>query len=65
MRVHPYTSAGPGRIDPLARWQGLREYETHRVPVGAMILDAKYCELCGCTFFAERDPKIGTAPSVC
>jgi hypothetical protein len=53
MRVHPHTSAVPGRIDPLARWQGLHEYETHRVPVGAMILDAKYCEFCGRNFLRK------------
>ena len=36
--------------ETLARWQGLHEYGAHRVPVGAMILDAKYCEMCGCNF---------------
>ena len=50
MRVRPHISAAPVRIDLLARWQGLDEYEIHRVPDGAMILDAKYCELCGRNF---------------
>jgi hypothetical protein len=50
MRLRFHTSAAPGQIDPLGRWQGLHEYETHRVPAGAMILDAKYCEMCGCNF---------------
>jgi len=50
MRLRPRISAAPGRIDALTRWQGLHEYETHRVPVGAVILDAKYCEMCGCSF---------------
>jgi len=50
MRVRLQTSAAPSRIDPLARWLGLHEYETHRVSVGALTLDAKYCELCGCNF---------------
>jgi hypothetical protein len=31
MRLRPHTAA-PGRSDPLARWQGLHEYETRRVP---------------------------------
>jgi hypothetical protein len=52
MRLRSHT-ATPGRSDPIARWQGLREYETHRVPAGAKILDAKYCEWCGCNFLRE------------
>ncbi len=50
MRLRSHIAAAPGRIYPLGRWHGLHEYETHRVPVGAMILDAKYCEFCGCNF---------------
>jgi hypothetical protein len=50
MRVRLHTVAAAGRIDPPPRWQALHEYETHRVPVGATILDAKYCELCGRNF---------------
>jgi hypothetical protein len=57
MRLPAHTSAVPGRIDPLARWQGLHEYETHRVPVGAMILDAKYWEFCGGNFFRRAQSK--------
>jgi len=52
MRLRHRTTT-PGRSDPLARWQGLSEYETHRVPAGAKILDAKYCEWCGCNFLRE------------
>lgn len=52
MRLRSHT-ATPGRSDPLARSQGLREYKTHRVPAGAKILDAKYCEWCGCNFLRE------------
>jgi hypothetical protein len=50
MRFRPDASAALGQIDPLARWKDQQEYDTHRVPVGAMILDAKYCEFCGCNF---------------
>jgi hypothetical protein len=50
VRLGPHTSAAPSRIDRLAPWHGLHEYETHRVPVGVLTLDAKYCELCGCNF---------------
>jgi len=50
IRLRPRVSAAPGGSDSLVRWQGLREYETHRVPAGTMILDAKYCEWCGCNF---------------
>jgi len=57
MRLRPHTLAAPGRIDALARWQGLHEYATHRVPVGAMILDAKYCEMCGCNFLRRGRSK--------
>ena len=57
MRLRLQTSAAPVRIDPLARWLGLLEYETHRVPVGAMILDAKYCEFCGCNFLRRARSK--------
>jgi len=65
MRLRLHTVAAAGRIDPPRHWRALHEYETHRVPVGATILDAKYCECAGATFFAERNPTIGTAPSVC
>ena len=57
MRLRLQTSAVPGRIDPLARWRGLHEYETHRVPVGAMILDAKYCEMRGRNFLRSARSK--------
>jgi hypothetical protein len=57
MRPRLHISAAPGRIDPLGRWHGLGEYETHRVPVGAMILDAKYCEMCGCNFLRRARSK--------
>jgi hypothetical protein len=53
IRLRPRISAAPGRNDPFLRWHGLREYETHRIPVGAMILDAKYCEWCGCNFLRQ------------
>ncbi len=42
--------AAAGGIDLPPRCRALHEYETHRVPVGATILDAKYCELCGRNF---------------
>jgi hypothetical protein len=57
MRLRSHTSVAPGRIDPLTRWQGLHEYENHRIPVGAMILDAKYCEFCGCNFLRRAQSK--------
>jgi hypothetical protein len=57
MRLRPHASAAPGRIGSLAGWQGLHEYETHRVPFGAMILDAKYCELCGRNFLRKARSK--------
>jgi hypothetical protein len=57
MGVRLHTAAVPGRLDPLEPWHGLHEYEVHRVPVGAMILDAKYCELCGCTFLRNAKSK--------
>ena len=57
MRLRPHTLAAPGWIEPHARWHGLGEYETHRVPVGAMILDAKYCEFCGCNFLRRAQSK--------
>ena len=53
MKLLPHTSAAPGRSDPHARWQGLHEYVSHTVPLGAMILDAKYCELCGRNFLRK------------
>jgi hypothetical protein len=31
-------------------------YETH-VPVGAIILDTKYCEFCGCNFLRRARSK--------
>ncbi len=37
--------------------QGLHEYEIHRVPLGALVLDAKYCELCGCNFLRRAKSK--------
>ena len=43
----------PGRSEQVAHWQGRRDYESHRVPFGAMILDAKYCEWCGGNFLRE------------
>jgi hypothetical protein len=48
MRLRPHASAA--RIASVGRWEGLHEYGSHTVPVGAMILDAKYCELCVCNF---------------
>ena len=50
IRLRSRISTAAGRNDALARWRVLRDYETHTVPVGAMILDTKYCELCGCNF---------------
>jgi len=38
-------------------WHGLHDYEAHRVPFGALILDAKYCEFCGCNFFRRVQSK--------
>ena len=38
------------RVIQSRAWHGLHDYETHRVPLGALILDAKYCELCGYNF---------------
>jgi len=57
MRLCLHSSAAPVRIDRLAHWQGLHEYEFHRVPVGAMILDAKYCEFCGRNFLRRARSK--------
>jgi hypothetical protein len=57
MGVRLHTAAVPGRLDLLDRWQGLHEYETHRVPVSAMILDAKYCEFCGRNFLRKARSK--------
>ncbi len=57
MRPRPHSPTEPGRVDPRARWQGLHEYETHRVPFGAMILDAKYCEFCGRNFLRRARSK--------
>lgn len=31
--------------------------ESHRVPFGALVLDAKYCELCGCNFLRKKQSK--------
>jgi len=53
VKLLPHTSAAPGRMDRLGRWQGLHEYVSHTVPLGAKILDAKYCEWCGCNFLRE------------
>jgi len=25
-------------------WHGVHDYEAHRVPIGVLMLDAKYCE---------------------
>ena len=52
MRLPSHTTT-PAQSDSSARRQGLREYETHRVPAGAKVLDAKYCEWCGCNFLRE------------
>jgi len=52
MRLRSHT-ATPGRSYLIARRHGLRDYETNRVPAGAKILDAKYCEWCGCNFLRE------------
>ena len=38
-------------------WQGLHDYEAHRAPLGALILDAKYCEMCGCNFLRRAQSK--------
>jgi hypothetical protein len=57
MRLRPHTSAVRSWIVPVALWQGLHEYETHRVPAGAVVLDAKYCELCGCNFLRRKQSK--------
>jgi hypothetical protein len=51
MRLRSHTAT---RGRNIALWhKGLLEYETHRVPAGAKILDAKYCEWCGCNFLRE------------
>jgi len=50
MRLHFHTSARPDRTARVERWAAVHEYETHRVPLGAVVLDAKYCEFCGCNF---------------
>jgi len=60
MRLRSRTAI-PVRSDPLARWHGLWEYETHRVPAGATILDAKYANGVAATFFAKRNLQTGTA----
>lgn len=57
MKLPPHTSVAPGRIDPIGRWQGLHEYESHTVPLGAMIVDTKYCELCGRNFLRKAQSK--------
>ncbi len=57
MRLRSNTSAAPGRTDPIGRWQGLHEYESHTAPLGAMILDTKYCELCGRNFLHKARSK--------
>jgi hypothetical protein len=38
-------------------WNGVHDYEAHRVPIGALILDAKYCEYCGCNFLRRMQSK--------
>jgi hypothetical protein len=38
-----------GSIQPRPS-QRVHDYEIHRVPLGVLILDVKYCELCGCNF---------------
>jgi hypothetical protein len=50
MKLRPNTIAAPTRYSAPTDWQGLHQYETHKVPIGAVILDAKYCEFCGCNF---------------
>lgn len=45
-----------GVIQSLAS-HGVHDYEAHRVPLGALILDAKYCELCGCNFLRRVQSK--------
>jgi len=60
----PHTSAAPGRMDRLGRWQGLHEYVSHTVPScedsGCQVLRMVRVQL----FFAKRSPQIGTARSV-
>jgi hypothetical protein len=65
MRLRPHTSVVPGQINPPARWQRLHEYETHRIPVGARSWTPSTANFAGAIFFAERNPKTGTAPSFC
>ena len=35
----------------------MREFESHRVPLGALVLDAKYCEFCGCNFLRRKQSR--------
>ena len=57
MRAHPHSTAERWRIVPIAHWQGMHEFESHRVPFGAVVLDAKYCEFCGCNFLRRKQLK--------
>jgi len=57
MRPRPHTSAAPSRNIPIGQWPGPHDYEAHRAPLGAVILDAKYCELCGCNFLRRAESK--------
>jgi hypothetical protein len=57
MKLHSHSSAPRSRIVPLAHWQDLQKYENHRVPLDALILDAKYCELCGRNFLGRKQSR--------
>ena len=46
----PQTAPTARRTNLPTGWQALHEYTSHQVPLGAVILDAKYCEFCGCNF---------------
>jgi hypothetical protein len=60
MRLRSHTAI-PVRSDPLARWHGLWEYETHRVPAGATLLNPR--EGRKKTEMVEPHPFIGGAVS--
>lgn len=57
MRVRSHIAVASGRSASVGHWQGRHEYETHRFPVGAMILDVKYCEFCGRNFLRRTQSK--------
>lgn len=57
MRVHPHSSAAQCRLVSIAQWQRQPGLEGHRVPFGALVLDAKYCELCGGNFLRRKQSK--------